>query len=455
MAWNGYFEYDGNEIINATRTEQYAKGAGLHWFRPQFNNDALPFMLGHGLRYTTPMLDDAPWVDPDYNPSLDFYGVYPLDVTGIEDSTRQSTVVESLGTGGTPGRVRHGTKTVVFNCLMLARTEEGADHGMKWLRQALLGNACGAPVESACNGAEMCYLNGPPDMYLPSELSTRTYEIEWEDVSGTFVSDPEECLDEYRRSLRKVVFNTGPTVTGKREMSDGAVVWTVTFTAVAGSPYEFGVEVPIIEGFLDPNIAVPWAGGVVPAGGTIDLNGFIHDETACAGVEVQPIFDPLCPAIVPPAAPPSVPLGCYDPPANWRRRQFTIPKEFVPMWGDVVPKIDVHARKRDLRNLRLRFYADPFKLGDVSDDPCSYCGDIVISYVPKDHTLTFDASEQTVYVTSPGGSRRRADSLVFKTDGTPFEWPALTCGFGYVVTIDLPQTQAPPVVDLSLFARAV
>lgn len=455
MAWQGYFEYDGNEFINVTRTETYAKNNGLMWFRPAFENDALPYMLGHGLNYTTPMLDDAPWVDPDQPWSLDFYGLYPLDITGIEDSTRTSTVVENVLNGGVPGRLRHGTKNVVFNCLLIARTEEAADFGMRWLRASLLGGACGPSIESACNGAELCYLSGPPDMHLPSDIHNRTYETEWDDGSATWVRDPEECLDEYRRSLRKVVFNSGPTVTGKRETSDGAQVWTVTFTAVAGNPYEFGVEVPIMEGFLDPAITIPWAKGEEPPGGMIDLNGYIHKESACATVDYQPIFDPLCPAIVPPPAPPSVPMGCYTPPANWRRRQFTIPKEYVPMWGDVVPKIDIHARNADLRNLRLRFYADPDKVGDITDDPCAYCGDIVVSYVPKNHTLTFDAAEQVVYVTSPGGARRRADSLVFKTDGGPFEWPALTCGFGYIVTLDLPQTQTPPVVDLSLFARAV
>jgi hypothetical protein len=120
----------------------------------------------------------------------------------------------------------------------------------------------------------------------------------------------------------------------------------------------------------------------------------------------------------------------------------------------VVPKIRVHARKADLRNLRIRFYADPFNIGDISDDPCAFCGDFVISYVPTDYTLVLDGSEERVYVSGPGGIERRADSLVFASDGTPFQWPYLTCGFGYIVTLDLPQTQSPPVVDLSLFARA-
>lgn len=123
------------------------------------------------------------------------------------------------------------------------------------------------------------------------------------------------------------------------------------------------------------------------------------------------------------------------------------------MWGEVVPKVEIHAKYADVRNLRVRFYADVDGNGSVADDACAYCGDILFSYVPQNSTLVFDGSDEVIYLQGPGGSRRRADNLVFKTDGTPFEWPSLSCGFGYVVTLDLPQAQEPPVVDLSLFQK--
>lgn len=453
MAWQGYYEYDGNEIINVQRTETYMRNAGMRWFRPQFKNDALAYMLGQGLEYSSPFLDDAPWADPDWAPSYDFYGVYPLDITGIEDSSRTSAVVESLGNGGSPGRLRHGTKTIVFNTLILARTEDGAEYGLRWLKDALLGGACEGDVSGNCIGFQLCYLSAPPDMHLPSSIRDRpgfASSSESEQGWGSIVADPEECLEPYWRSLRKVVFNTGPAVTSKRETTDGGQVWTVTFTAVAGSNYELSAERPLLEGLLSRSN--PWVGGQ-PPGAVVDTEGFVIAETSCAEPEYQPVFDPLCPASVPPPQPPSVPLGCYTPPRNWRRRQVTIPKASVPVWGEVVPRVEIHARGKDIRNLRLRYYADPFGTGDTSEDPCAHCGDIVVSYVPQDHTLVLDGSEEQVYVISPGGARRRADSLVFASDGSPFEWPVLTCGFGYILALDLPQTQTPPVVDLSLFSR--
>lgn len=441
MAWSGFFEYDGNEIINVSRTEAYAKSAGLHWFRPLFKNDALAYMLDGVLEYTTPLLDDAPWVDDNAPESLDFYGFYPLDVTGLDDSSRTSTVTESLSDGGNPGRIRHATQSLVFNGILLARTEAGATYGAKWLRKALLGGACDQP---GCSGAELCYMASPPDMLLPGA-----------DLVIGVDDDPEECLAPFRRSRHRVTFNQGPSVTSKRETSDGGQVWIVEFGGVAAVPWEYGVEVPVIQGLLDPNVESPWPDGVEPEGGFIDLFGFVAVEGDCGSTTYEPVYDPLCPAMIPPPGPPTVPLGCYTPPVNWRRRQFTIPRQFVPMWGDVVPKVSLHALTVDVRTVRLRFYADPFGTGDTSlDDPCAYCGDFVVSYIPANHTLTIDGAERIVYVDSPGGERRRADSLVFKTDGTPFEWPLLTCGVGYVVTIDTPQTQSPPSVDLSLFSRA-
>lgn len=438
MAWNGYFTYAGAEFVNASRTEAYAAADGAGWFRPLYNNESLAFMIGDGLTYSSPLQDDPPWFDPDVPESIDFWGFYPLDVVGLEDSTRESTVVESIRDGGVPGRLRHGTRTVVFNGVLAGASDCAVEYGMQWLKQLLLGGPCGNRADSTCNGEDLCYLSCSPEMDLltPGEI------------------DPEVCLEPYIRTLRRVVINRGPTVTSKLEPTDGGSAWTVQFTAVAGNPFEYGAEVPILQGFLDPEVTNPWYGGVEPDGGDIDLTGTIFDEAECAQTVYTPLFDPECPAITPPPEPPTLTMGCYTPPANWRRRQFTLPKQYIPLWGEAVPLLRVHARARDVRNLRLRFYADYNNNGSAADDPCSYCGDIVISYVPEGSTMVFDGATETVYVVSPGGAKRRADSLVFRTDGTPFEWPRLSCGFGYVITFDLPQTHTPPVIDFSLYSRA-
>jgi hypothetical protein len=61
MAWDGYFTYAGQEFINASRTEVYAKEAG--WFKPVLDADDLGPILGE--EYRNPLQDPAPWGDPD------------------------------------------------------------------------------------------------------------------------------------------------------------------------------------------------------------------------------------------------------------------------------------------------------------------------------------------------------------------------------------------------------
>jgi hypothetical protein len=203
----------------------------------------------------------------------------------------------------------------------------------------------------------------------------------------------------------------------------------------------------VVSGFLGDNVE-----GVAI---DLDTEGVVVEDEDCQVPLWGPMVDPLCPVLVSPPGPVDVPLGCAVLPANWRRRQFTIPADAVPLWSDMVPVLQVHApAQAELRNLRLRFYSDPFNESNPSLDPCAYCGDILISYIPEGATTTIDAASEAVYVTIPGGIQRRAENLVLGANGKPFDWPALTCGFAYVVTVDLPQTQPLPLVDLALIPRA-
>jgi hypothetical protein len=434
VAWDGYFEYAGTEIINVARAERYARDT--QWFRPSFENDSLAVLLGD--TYNSPMQDDAPWTDPANLDSYSFFGVYPLEITGVDDSTRTSTPVESTLDGGIAGRIRHQTKTVVFNVALMAASEAGVQYGYDWLKQALLGGACSVRGSNICAGSDLCFLSSSPvvDPYYPIEHI-------------------EDCLTPYLRGLRRVVFNSGPTITAKRDMSDGGAVWTATFTCVAGDPWVFGAEDPVLAGMFET--ADPWVGGA-PEGAVLNTTGLLYNEVDCLPPTYQPVADPLCPAVILPPAPPSITLSCATIPRTWTRRLFTIPKERVPLWGEVSPTLTVRTPvDDDVRNLRVRFYVDQFGDGVLNDDPCGYCGDIVISYIPAASTLVLDASSEQVYVESGNGLRRRADSVVFATDGTPFEWPHLSCGIGYIVTLDLPRIGAtlPAGVDFSLTSRAV
>jgi hypothetical protein len=317
---------------------------------------------------------------------------------------------------------------------MLSGVDECAtEAGFQWLKSALSGDPCS---DQGCSGTDLCYYACEPCAPLNCTPEDRL-----------------ACSQENLRTLRNVKVIGGPTITAQRTATNGAAIWVVQFTLVAAVPFEFGVETPLVEGFMVASN--PWVPDVVPADWEFSTIATTEVDDDCAVPVYQPLTDPLCPAILVPPGPPTVPLGCFTEPDAWKRRWFTIPRKYVPYWGEVVPVVKVQATA-DVRGLRLRFYSDVNADASVRDDPCAYCGDILFSYIPANHTLVFDGVTQSVYAEGPGGTLLRADSLVFKTDGTPFEWPVLSCGFGYVVTVDLPSTHvgALPAVDLSLTGRS-
>jgi hypothetical protein len=429
MAWDGYFTYDGREIINVARTEAYALNLGAYWFRNQIKPFGLREMLGDAA-YTTPDVDAAPWYDPDRPESAEFFGFYPLSVDGIDSSSREASIVESTREGGVPGRVRHATKAVVFNGLLMALNEKAAEFGSQWLRRTLLGAPCAPYTHDYGIGSDLTYLSSKPDVPNPAQAD----------------------LAVLRRTLQRVSITTGPTVTGKKalETCDGEM-WMVQFTAIAGNPFQFGDERPILAGWLDGGVANPWA--ATATAGTISATSTFA-EVDC-GVDLwDPIYDPLCAAVVEPPAPPSLPLGCFDPPASWTRRIVVIPAENVPVWDMMVPVLTVHA-PTEQRNVRIRIYDDPTESLDPTASPCLWSADLVIGYIPAGGTLTIDGSREEVWVETVAGQVRRADTLVFATDGTPFRWPVMTCGAQQQVTLDVEDSVNLPIISLSLVPQVV
>lgn len=428
MSWTGWVEYGGNEIVNVARTQAYA--AQAPWFRPAYHADGLADLLGDD-PYVDPLSDDADWTDPDVPESKDFWGCYPLDIVGLDNSTVTAPVTESTIDGGLVGASRAGTKAVVFNVVLLGATEAAVDYGIRWLRSALAGDPC-VDVGGGCARSNLCYLPAPPCGNGP--------------MCGSAA-----CVDPTERHLRRVGLTTGPNVTSKRRTADGGCVLTCTFTLVAGTPFEWGVETPLIHRFGSG--VNPYPGGVTPPGGSWnDGSGVTRSDPDCAVPTFQPVFDPLCPNPIPPPNAPDVQLSCFNWPASFTRRKFVIPESYIPLWTSAAPIFKIQA-KTEVRVMRLRFYADVLETGSADTDPCSYCGDIVFSYIPAKSTLVFDCTDQTVSVVT-GAVTRRADSLVFATDGTPFEWPELSCGSPYIVVVDMPASQVPPLIDMSLTAKA-
>lgn len=431
MSWPGYWLFGGTEVINVARTEAYSKRMGAPWLKPIYGGSDLALVLGQ--TYVSPLQDGAPWVDSGDPASFEFLGIYPLDITGVEDSTGTATIVESVLDGGVVGGQRRATRSMVFNVVLIGVSEAGCEAGMRWLKQVLASADCNAIW--GCAGQTVCYLTSQPCVNA---------------ADCTYPSSPADCLATWQRSLYQVAVITGPNVTAKNTMFNGGEAWQVQFTATAGNPFVFGPVNDLVRDFMHTDDS-PY---VDPNTGTWFDTGANASEVVCDLPTWRPFSDPDCPQIVPPPTLPGIPLNCFTFPVNFLRRWFTIGSETVPVWGQVVPRFVLRTFDDEPGPVRVRFY--PLnKHGDIID-PCGYCGDMTVGYLPPDAALVVDGSTQTIYVqVGDDGPARRADAVIYGTDGAPFEWPLLTCATSFMCTVDTLRSKPDLSMDLSLTTRAL
>jgi hypothetical protein len=141
---------------------------------------------------------------------------------------------------------------------------------------------------------------------------------------------------------------------------------------------------------------------------------------------------------------------------------FPIPKQNIRTWQDSVPKVTIRTTAGDgVRNIRLRFYADPLSRHTMGAlDRCDFCGEFLISYIPPKATFTLDGSDETITVTVLSAQSKtvvkNATSLVMNSDGGPFDWPLITCGYAYMLAVDIAHGDGPPNwMSLSMTPRGI
>ena len=157
MAYEGWLSVAGTEVINNDRVRAYAKeltpSLTMSLGRDDEEDESLRKILADK-PYSTPLFDDAPWVDPDDPDTYDFCGVLGLGVTGLSDSTRTATVVEHTQSGGGFSGVRKAVRSVRYSALLVGASMAAVEAGQNWLSMALEGDC-----DADCNGSYCCYLN--------------------------------------------------------------------------------------------------------------------------------------------------------------------------------------------------------------------------------------------------------------------------------------------------------
>lgn len=396
MAWDGYVTFGGAELFNTYRTAALAQDLGIDvvWPDPDDLEWIGAVSAGDDTDITT-----APWYDPGVPASMEFAGVLPLSIQGLDDSTLSSTPVEYITDGGNSGKPRNSTLAMVVSAAVIASTERGAEYGLRWLNRLLRGGSYDNQG-SFCAGVDLRYFR-----YQGSSSDLPPFA--------------------HRRDVR---LTRGSSVTRKRG-TDCAVTWTLTFTLTAADPYEYGDTVPIIDYMDLDEYAIP-----APGAGVIDDGSLVLVNESCPVYDYTPIYDPLYPALVPAPAPPNMlPDGWTISDGDTFERLWCTMHQFEPSYLDVVPILtmstDVVARM-----VRVGIWAP----GTHPNEQCNgLLFGFVVSYLPVGTTLYIDGEQQVAYAWDGSSSVRRADSLVYSWSAGPVDWKAFQFEEGTMLTMDL------------------
>jgi hypothetical protein len=231
----------------------------------------------------------------------------------------------------------------------------------------------------------------------------------------------------YERTMHEVRCIEGPIEIQTLPLKSAGAMRLVEFTLIAGKPWGFSATQTLIPPTkMSEFDTFEWPG-----------------EDDCPVVEVVPIVDPDCLVPPPPPRPPEIPAACIITEPTVQRYWFAIPAEQVSLWHDSVPRITIASGANAIRQVRVRAYPNPFDwqsdAGELPVDPCSWCSEFVLSYLPAYTELTVDAIVERAFAAVDGGPSQPADTLLYATDGGPMSWPALSCGIGYVFSIDVPE----------------
>lgn len=426
----GYLVLAGVEVINAERTALYVQRAlpGLG-FRDTWGgiDGRLHLAVNDMVTYESPMIDQAPWYDPRDVNSWNFYGLYPLEIVGAEDSTLTASVTDLVGGGSVASAAYSTGRQVMVRGILVGLNEAAVDGGMRWLSSVLHLMADGA-----CVSSEACFFTSlPPLLEASADFITAA-----EDEYGNHV--PQDGYDECARHYRRHWYDVSP-LQGVRKVRDwttsAGYVREVEFVIHAGSPYAFS----------DPVFAANARG---------DL-GVVISEVACPPEVVAPILDPGClPAPPPPPSAPDIANICLEAPATWTRHVLEIPQDVVPQWQHAVPVISLTTFNEEVNQVRIRFWANPFGY-DITDlEECNYCGEFIVSYIPMLSDMVIDGSRNAVTVDAFGSSGPQpASHLLYGSGGGPMQWPLLDCGISYLMTVDVAPGAEMVEASVSLVVR--
>jgi hypothetical protein len=147
--------------------------------------------------------------------------------------------------------------------------------------------------------------------------------------------------------------------------------------------------------------------------------------------------DPDCPTPPTPPAPPQVVNACVTEPSSYNRTVVSVSADTVPRNLTAYPIITLIAGTAAVRQARIRFWPNPDNLTIDQLGPCDYDGEIIVSFLADGATMVIDGVLQEATVSKPGFEDVNANHTLYGPEGGPVDWPELTGGIPYLVTLEL------------------
>lgn len=399
MAHDGWFDFNGSELVNISRTAQLAESLGVDgvWVNPS-DVAWIDDEVG-GSDYA--VVANAPWYDAAHAPSSEFAGVVPLSFTGLDGNSLEAPVTEYVLGGGRVGSPVRKVLPIVASVALVGTTERGVEYGVRWLSQLLLGAS-----PRACSGGVLTYFQhggaGAPRIHR-----------------------------------RNVGLTRGVNITQKRS-GDCSVIWLATFTLTAGESPEYS----------EPEFLLGELGAPLAVGPSVLSNGSLPVPfSRCPSYDYSPVYDPQNPALVSaPSSPNFYPTGWVPQDGSVLDRFWAKVAIHGPSDLPVVPIITLRAVDQAARMVRVSI----FDAGAPLDAQCEALWTATVAYLPPGQDLIIDGEERAAYVLLGNGGRRRADSLVYGPDASPIIWADISGADSLLVTMDIGASSVNSTVRASL-----
>lgn len=387
MANDGYYGLGGEELSNHSRLVQLADAMGINAVRLTKDKTDWVQQTRGGVGYGN--VANAPWYDPGYPASAEFAGIMVQEVRGIDDSTLESSVTEYVGAGGSNGKQRNATLTMVWSVVIVASTERGADFGKRWLDRRLAGTI----QPGSCGGRELDYYR------FANSAAVKVHR-------------------------RNVATSRSTSVLRKRT-SKCQTLWWATFTLTAGDPFEYGEEISRVTAIGQATNATGPA--VTSSGGQVIV------QESCPVFDYSPIFDPLYPAMIaPPVVPNYYPDGWGITPGMSFQRRWARLSALEPSALLSVPVIKLTSTT-EARMVRVSLWDSL----SPTNDQCGWLWSAVITYLPANLPIYIDGEQEAAYAWDGASPNvRRSDSLLYDPDAKPMDWTAFPDFGNMLMTLD-------------------